>query len=115
VTTTPGFVRQHEAREAMNSVAFQQQSSRGISSTPGMQEALATAGDFGTAILGLLKRYWSGDWGDLGEDDHQANMQALRDSSKPRLLAAYEVSGEKVWIITDAGWETTTVLLASEY
>ena len=68
----------------------------------------------------LLSRHVRGDWGDLSDDDKQANREALE--SGDRILSAYWVAEgqEKVWVITDAGWKTreymvTTCLLPSDY
>lgn len=63
--------------------------------------------------LDLLSRHQCGDWGELDDSDKQLNQRALRDRS--RLMSAYTVSGTKVWVITDADWEVTTLLLPSEY
>jgi hypothetical protein len=69
--------------------------------------------------LMFLQRHLVGDWGDLCEEDHQANEQALIDGS--RLLSAYKLAdGTKVWAITEATnehghREATTFLLPSEY
>jgi hypothetical protein len=67
----------------------------------------------------FLQRHLSGDWGDLDEEDRQANEQALVDGS--RLLSAYRMKdGTKVWAITEAEnegghREATTFLLPEEY
>jgi hypothetical protein len=87
-----------------------------IVATPGALEALRDAGqDAGV----FLARHVTGDWGDLGSEDRQANDAALIDGS--RLLSAYQTrKGEKIWIITEATNEfglryLTTLLLPSEY
>lgn len=61
----------------------------------------------------LLSRHLSGDWGDLDESDKSLNQLALKDKS--RLMSSYTVGHEKVWVITDADWAVTTLLLPSEY
>ncbi len=61
-----------------------------------------------------LTRHLRGDWGDLCEDDKQANDDALRCGA--RLLSAYHTTtGLKFWIITEADRSATTVLLPEEY
>lgn len=60
----------------------------------------------------LLSRHVCGDWGELDEDDKALNQQALADRS--RLMSSYLLGNEKVWVITDAGWAVTTILLPSE-
>ena len=62
---------------------------------------------------------FSGDWGDLDDEDRQANELALVDGS--RLLSSYRLrDGTKIWIITEAAdergrREATTTLLPSDY
>ncbi len=61
-----------------------------------------------------LARHLRGDWGDLCEEDKQANDDALRCGA--RLLSAYHTTaGLKFWIITEADRSATTVLLPEEY
>ena len=65
-------------------------------------------------IQQALKRHLKGDWGDLHEDDKEANDLALE--SGDRLLSAYESkSGETFWIITEADRSVTTVLMPDDY
>ena len=74
----------------------------------------------------FLDRHFCGDWGDLSDDDKQANEDALFDGS--RIFSAYQVPAcherergpVKIWIITDAqdddgNRENTCVLYPSEY
>ena len=69
--------------------------------------------------LVLLARHASGDWGDLGVSDRDANEQAVADGG--RLLSAYTLADRaRVWVITEAADEAgeracTTVLLPEEY
>lgn len=80
--------------------------------TPGAVEALEEAD-----VLGLryLTRHAMGDWGDVSDDDKRANDRALVDGS--RIFSAYilPVTGEKIWIITEADRSKTTFLLPDEY
>lgn len=64
-------------------------------------------------IRQLLDRHTSGDWGDLCEDDKRANDSALTHGG--RILSAYHVNGEKLWVLTEASREQTTVLTPGEY
>jgi len=69
-----------------------------IVATPGALEALQKAGQ---SAAQFLQRHARGDWGEVGEEDRQANDQSLVEGS--RLLSAYRTSlGEKIWIITEA-------------
>jgi len=61
----------------------------------------------------LLSRHVCGDWGDLDESDKSLNQRALLDRS--RLMSSYLIGDRKVWVITDADWAVTTILLPSEY
>jgi len=67
----------------------------------------------------LLRRHQAGDWGFLGVPDCNANEMALRTGA--RLLSAYPMGGELVWIITEAVGEdgvkraSTCLLLPAEY
>jgi hypothetical protein len=87
-----------------------------IVATPGALEALLKANQSPTDFI---RRHARGDWGDLCEEDREANEQALLDSS--RILSAYRTSlGVKLWIITEAADDcgkraATTILLPSEY
>lgn len=66
----------------------------------------------------LLARHVAGDWGELDDEDWQANNEATKNGG--RILSSYSVGGEKVWIITDVEVSpgrryATTILLPSEY
>ena len=77
--------------------------------TPGVLEAIPSED-----VFQALARHQSGEWGDLGTEDTQANAYALE--HQLRLLSAYHSqTGVKFWIITEADRSSTTVLLPSEY
>ena len=62
----------------------------------------------------LLNRHVTGDWGDLDDEDKQANDRALLDGG--RLLSAYLLrQNTKIWIISEADRSATTILLPKEY
>ncbi len=82
-----------------------------VVATPGAIVAIEFAR---SNALELIRRHVAGDWGDLGEEDKQANEFALVHGS--RLLSAYMLAdGTKVWIITEADRSATTILLPEEY
>lgn len=90
-----------------------------VVATPG---ALAALEKVGKAPIDYLQRHARGDWGEaLGEEDAQANAEALRHGT--RLLSAYLLPDEtKLWIITDGVVNSdtgeryaTTLLLPEEY
>lgn len=61
-----------------------------------------------------LERHFRGDWGECDAHDWQENDFALQ--HKGRLLSVFQDrAGTKFWIITDAEWGTTTVLLPDDY
>ena len=69
-------------------------------------------------IAMCLNRHFCGDWGDLTIRDKKSNEDALK--SGDRILSAYNIRNERMWIITDAAndfgvREYTTVLLPSDY
>ena len=78
--------------------------------TPGALDVLRAAG---VNVFFIVSRHQSGDWGDLGRDDKRANDQALVHGG--RILSAYEVGGEKLYVLTEADRSSTCVLKASEY
>ena len=88
-----------------------------VVSTPGALEALQRNEMTG---LELLARHVRGDWGELCDEDKQANDEALENGS--RIMSAYTLpDGEKLWLITDAEIDdqhhrqATTFLLPDEY
>ena len=65
-------------------------------------------------VQNALARHARCDWGDLCDDDKQANDNALEHGA--RLLSAYHTAaGQKFWIITESDRSVTTVLLPEEY
>jgi hypothetical protein len=67
-----------------------------------------------TFVLPYLQRHASGDWGDVGAEDWNANDEALRLGA--RLFSAYKVeTSARLWVITEADRSATTVLLPAEY
>jgi len=67
----------------------------------------------------FLARHARGDWGDLGDDDKQANEESLLHGS--RVVSVYSLaSGWKIYVITDAADDggkraCTTLMMADEY
>jgi hypothetical protein len=81
-----------------------------IVATPGILELLESAEQ---APSQFIVRHVSGDWGEICDEDRELNDAALKDGS--RLLSAYTVSNEKIWVITEADRSSTTLLLPSDY
>jgi hypothetical protein len=81
-----------------------------VVATPGALEALDR---LMVSPLLLIGRHVSGDFGDLEDEDHHANVRALVDGT--RVFSSYQLNETKVFVITEADRSSTTVLLASEY
>ena len=65
-------------------------------------------------ILHGLQRHQAGDWGDVCDDDREANECALTEGT--RLWSIYHsAAGVKFWIIAEADRSATTVLLPKDY
>ena len=79
--------------------------------TVGAQEALEESSQ---QPFEFLSRHQKGDWGDLCEDDKKENELSVKEGF--RILSSYLTSrGEKLWCITEASRESTTLLLPEEY
>jgi len=78
--------------------------------TPGALDLLDRNGANATVYL---SRHQHGDFGSLCPADTQANMFAV--SHRLRILSAYEVGKERMYVITEADRSVTTLLLPSEY
>lgn len=89
-----------------------------VVATPGALAALESAS---MAPIDYIKRHACGDWGEVCEEDAEANMDALKYGT--RLLSAYTLPDKvKLWIITDRVIDpdtgeryATTLLLPEEY
>lgn len=61
-----------------------------------------------------LSRHVRGDWGDVPKKDAKLNDDSIE--TKDRIISSYTLkNGTRIWIITDCGHETTTLLLPEEY
>ncbi len=79
--------------------------------TPGAMQAMEDAGHIPPEFL---LRHHHGDWGELDEEDNQANEHALVDGT--RLFSAYATRlRERLWVITEADRSVTTLLLPEDY
>ena len=64
-------------------------------------------------VLTALRRHACGDWGDLCPEDTLANDAALLEGG--RLFSAYGQGKDRFWVITEADYSVTTVLLPEDY
>lgn len=60
-----------------------------------------------------LDRHVRGDWGEVPSDDAVENDFSVQNGF--RILSAYTIAGERVWVITEADRSVTTLLFPSEY
>lgn len=84
--------------------------------TAGINAAIERDAHFAKEVFLATNQYAAHDWGDLCESDKALNEQALQHGG--RILAAYNTSLGRVYIITDdttAEKLVTTVLFADEY
>jgi hypothetical protein len=87
-----------------------------VVATPGALDALQEAGQ---SAAEFLDRHVRCNWGDLCEEDREANDKSLLDGS--RIHSAYRtLLDETIWVITEAADDSgkraaTTILLPSEY
>lgn len=79
--------------------------------TPAALEAISEAGQTPAVFL---RRHQGGDWGDVCEEDAEANELALQDGS--RIFSVYHTKDNvKLYVITEADRSATTILLPEEY
>jgi hypothetical protein len=59
-------------------------------------------------------RHKNGDYGDLDPEDRRVNEESI--ARQGRVLSRYQTRhGDTLWVITDAGWQNTTLLRPEEY
>ncbi len=61
----------------------------------------------------FIWRHHCGDWGDLCQEDKQANEDAIEHGL--RIVSSYKIAGKKIYVITEHDRSMTTVMLANEY
>lgn len=83
-----------------------------IVGTPGALRAMDAAD---VCPAEYLNKHSNGDWGEVPEEDKQANNAAILDCG--RLLSSYILpkTGVKIWCITEGDRSATTFLLPDEY
>lgn len=65
-------------------------------------------------LASYINRHHCGNWGDLCDEDKQANEDALVHGD--RILSCYKVGGgNRIYIITEADRSSTCILLPEEY
>jgi len=65
-------------------------------------------------IASVIRNHVTGDFGVLGNEDIDANKEAIQNGDD-RVLSAYIINKQKVYVITEWDRSYTTVLFADEY
>lgn len=81
-----------------------------VVATPGALEFL---GRHSMTPMQFLQRHVTGDFGDLCEEDREANNEAIWNGE--RILSSYKIGDEKLWVITEADRSSTCLLKPDEY
>lgn len=85
--------------------------------TSGISAAMTSVKKMGD-VLKALERFKAHDWGNVPDEDVDANTMAL--TFGDRILGAYDTDLGEIWIIADAVYESSearrvTILFPSEY
>ena len=83
--------------------------------TSNVSSALAEDELFASEIVAFITKYARCDWGDLSDGDKIANNRAVLYPNSDRIVAAYNTSKGRIYIITEADCSATTVLFSYEY
>lgn len=81
--------------------------------TSGINYSLKEDKKFLNEIVTAFEKYLKGIWGDMCEEDKKANDDAVVCGS--RIVASYNTSKGKVYMITEYDRSYTTILFAKEY
>ena len=81
--------------------------------TRGIAEEMEQNKEFAEFVRASFIRHSNGDWGEMCEEDKQANEDALKNGH--RLFSAYIKGDWKIWIITEWDRSVTTILFPEEY
>lgn len=81
--------------------------------TRGVNEKLMESRPFAQFVAKSFVRHCNGDWGELCEEDKEANEYALKHGE--RLLSRYENGDLSIYIITEWDRSVTTILFPHEY
>jgi len=71
------------------------------------------------ACLPFLLRHAAGDWGEVSEEDRDANDMAITQQGAARVMSVWQIETPcggrpRLWIITEADRSVTTLLLPSD-
>lgn len=90
-----------------------------IVTTRSINDLMAAEQKFAVEVTVALQRFAVKDWGNLDDEDKKTNEEALNYPDDLYLLAAYDTSKWKIWIITNrisekTGDNATTVYFPDE-
>ena len=77
--------------------------------TNGISSKMAENEKFSNEIANCFRRYIVCDWGALCDEDKEMNDKALR-TGTARVLAAYDTSEGRVYIVTEQNRSYTTII-----
>ena len=83
-----------------------------VVATPG---ALAAIGVSGDDLSTYLARHQSGDWGDVDEHHRKENQLSLEQGLRLMSVYTLNITGAKIWVITEADRSSTCILLPKEH
>jgi len=78
--------------------------------TPSILDLTSTSDAALMEAVSACHRMLAGDWGDVDAEDKASNDRSLRDGS--RMIGAYTVASERVWVIIEAGSGLTDTMPA---
>lgn len=82
--------------------------------TCGIRNSMSESNKFSNEVQQSYDRYCNKDWGELCNEDKLVNDSALMNGDE-RIVASYNSSIGKIFIITECDRSATTILLSSEY
>ena len=81
--------------------------------TRGVNEKVAEDSNFSKFVFYSVGRHFKNDFSGCCPEDAEANRESLIDGS--RIFNVFKNDSIKIWIITEADRENTTVLFPDEY
>jgi hypothetical protein len=85
-----------------------------VVATASIAERMDSFPSFSLFVYNSLTRHIKGDWGELCQEDKDANDSAVIEGD--RIVSSYNYSDNvKIWIITEWDRSVTTILYPSEY
>jgi len=80
--------------------------------TPGVENLITGEDDF-QRLRNIFIHHREGDWGAMDPEDQATNDRAVEEGDT--IHGAHDLSGTKIWVITEWDRSVTTALLPEEY